>query len=182
MNHGHRCIISRMKTLALVLLLATVAQAQTLADAARKERERQAHLKSTRVIVAKGTPAPSTAPAKETQKPAAGSSTEPSAKETPAPSTAATTPEVTDPVKEWNDQVEKLKARIQELQDQETALQLQVNQVTNQFLAPVADQDSRAAAQAQLGETQSRLAAVQTELEQNQKTLDEMQAQGPPTK
>ena len=58
--------------------------------------------------------------------------------------------------------------------------QLQVNQLTNQFFAPVADQNSKDQAQARLGEAQNRLTAVQAELDQTKKTLDAMQLQGPP--
>jgi outer membrane protein TolC len=74
----------------------------------------------------------------------------------------------------------KLRVKVQELQDQERALQLQVNQLTSQFLAPVSDQTSRDQAQARIGETQNRLTAVRAELDQAKKTLDAMQLQGPP--
>jgi hypothetical protein len=80
----------------------------------------------------------------------------------------------------WNEDVAKLRAKVQELEDRERALQLQVNQLTDQFFAPVTDQNSKDQAQVRLGETQNSLMAVRTELEQTRKTLAAMQLQGPP--
>ncbi len=74
----------------------------------------------------------------------------------------------------------KLRAKIPELEDQERTLQLQVNEFTNQLLAPVSDQNAKDEAQTKIGETQSKLNAVRAELDLTKKTLDEMQAQGPP--
>lgn len=162
-----------------MLLLVISAEAQTVADIARQERERRAHLKDVRVIAAEGVPnaaAASTLPAGD-QKPAATD------KKTPAPAVSAPTPAavpLADPVKAWTERADKLRKKIQELQDEETALQLQMNQLTNQFFAPVADQNSKDQAQARLGQTQDRLTAVRAELDQTKKTLDAMQLQGPP--
>jgi hypothetical protein len=94
----------------------------------------------------------------------------------PTPAASA----LSDPVAKWNGEMGKLRAKIQDLVDQERSLQLQVNQLTNQFFAPVSDQASRDQAQASLGQTQNRLMAVRAELEQSKKTLDAMQLQGPP--
>lgn len=61
------CIMGAMKPLVMILLLATAAQAQTIADAARKERERQARVQSVRVITPEAAKAmlyPIPAPAK----------------------------------------------------------------------------------------------------------------------
>src|SRR6185295_5473321 len=48
-----KCIIEVMKPLVVILLLAVTVQAQTVADAARKERERQAKLRAapTKVVI-----------------------------------------------------------------------------------------------------------------------------------
>jgi len=48
------------------------------------------------------------------------------------------------------------------------------------MLAPVSDQNAKDEAQTQIGATQSKLNAVRGELDLTKKTLDEMQAQGPP--
>ena len=45
-----KCIIPPMKPLIVMLMIAASVHAQSLADAARKERERQAKLRPTRVI------------------------------------------------------------------------------------------------------------------------------------
>jgi len=174
-----KCIIETMKLLILTLFLTISAQAQTVADVARQERERRAHLKTTTVIAAEGVrnaTTVNTPPAGE-PKPVAPD------KKTPAPAVTAPTPgrvQPPDPVKDWTERAEKLRKKIQDLQDEETTLQLQVNQLTNQFFAPVADQNSKDQAQARLGEAQNRLTAVQAELDQTKKTLDAMQLQGPP--
>jgi hypothetical protein len=76
--------------------------------------------------------------------------------------------------------MEKLRARIPELEDQERTLQLQVNEFTNQMLAPISDQNAKDEAQTKIGAAQSKLNAVRAELDLTKKTLDELQAQGPP--
>lgn len=165
-----------MKPLILLLLLAVSVQAQTLADAARKERARQATIRSSQVITGKGTQTqstatPSAAPAKVAPK-------EPPKAVTPIPPPAPVV--VADPAAKWNAEVNRLRMKIQELEDRERTLQLQVNQLTNQIFAPVTDQNSRDQAQARLGEAQNSLTAVRAELDQTKKTLDAMQLQGPP--
>jgi outer membrane protein TolC len=89
---------------------------------------------------------------------------------------------VEDPAVKWQAETARLRKKIQDLEDQERTLQLQVTQLTNQFFAPVSDQTSRDQAQAQLGETQSKLTAVRADLDQTKKTLDALQLQGPPAK
>ena len=187
-----------MKALTLLLLLAVTVQAQTLADIARRERARQAGIRSSRVITGKGTqtqstgkqsPAQTTPPAASAaagQPPAAATPAAPAKeapKEAPKPAGApnrSAAPVIADPTAKWNEEVNRLRAKIQELEDQERALQLQVNQLTNQFFAPVTDQNSKDQAQARLGETQNRLTAVRTELDETKRALDAMQLQGPP--
>lgn len=184
-----------MRRLILLLVLAVPVQAQTLADAARMERARQARIRSSQVITGKGTQTQSTvtpptgqttppaAPTTGTPAPEAGPGApaqeppKPAARPTPTPAPAA--PAV-DPAAKWNAEANRLRAKIQELQDQERAVQLQINQLTNQFFAPVSDQNSRDQAQARLSETQNKLTAVRAELDQTKKALDAMQLQGPP--
>src|SRR5438105_13638841 len=71
-----KCIIGGMRALIVILLVAASVHAQSLADAARKERERRANLKPPQVVVkAEGTP--SAAPAPEAAKDANGPPTAP---------------------------------------------------------------------------------------------------------
>lgn len=186
-----KCIIGLMKPLVVILLLAISVQAQSLADAARKERERQAKLRPTRILTAEGV-AP-TAPAGAAGKAGEAKADEgkPGVTKPEEAKTAASTskdtskpqaPPSVDPNKTWNDDVEKLRAKVRDLQDQETALQLQQNDLTNQVFAPVTEPAAHDRAQAQLGENQQKLAAVRAELDQTRKTLDAMLLQGPPKK
>ena len=153
-----------MKVFLVILLVAVSVHAQSLADAARKERERRAHLKSAPVIQAEGAPSPAGAKAEEGKKP----------QEPPK------TP--VDPVKEYNDLLQKLRARVMVLQDDEAATQLQINDLANQINAPVVDQATKDQTLALLGDARQKLAAVRLELDQTRKTLDTMQLQGPPKK
>ncbi len=153
-----------MRAFLVILLVAVSVHAQSLADAARKERERRAHLKSAPVIQAEGAPSPAGAKAEEGKKP----------QEPPK------TP--VDPVKEYNDLLQKLRARVMVLQDDEAATQLQINDLTNQINAPVVDQATKDQTLALLGDARQKLAAVRLELDQTRKTLDTMQLQGPPKK
>ena len=153
-----------MRAFLVILLVAVSVHAQSLADAARKERERRAHLKSAPVIQAEGAPSPAGSKAEEGKKP----------QEPPK------TP--VDPVKEYNDLLQKLRARVMVLQDDEAATQLQINDLTNQINAPVVDQVTKDQTLALLGDARQKLAGVRLELDQTRKTLDTMQLQGPPKK
>ncbi len=179
-----KCIMRTMKPLILLLLLGVSVQAQTIADAARKERARQAHIRSAQVITGKGsernTATPPSVPATAPRPPAPTATPAVPAKPAVAPVPSPAPALVADPAAKWNAEVNRLRAKVQELQDQERSLQLQVNQLTNQFFAPVSDQSSRDQAQARLGETQNKLTAVRAELDQTKKALDAMQVQGPP--
>src|SRR5687767_8924604 len=64
------CMMGVMKPLILILLLATVTQAQTIVDAARKECERQARVETVRVFTPES--ARKFLPLDETAKPAEG--------------------------------------------------------------------------------------------------------------
>ena len=79
-----------------------------------------------------------------------------------------------------NAEIAKLQVRILDLENQERTLQLQVNQFTNQMLAPVTDQNAKDEAQTQIGAAQSKLNAVRAEMDVTKKTLVEVQTQGPP--
>jgi len=157
-----------MKPLLTILLIAVSVQAQSLADAARKERERQATLRPAITVKQAETPTSATAPPAETAKPK-----EPE-KVKPAPAA--------DPVEVWNAKVEQLRAKIRDLQDQETALQLQQTQLQNQVYAPVVDPAVKDQAQAELNNTLQQLAKVREDMDGSKKDLDAMQAQGPPKK
>jgi pyruvate/2-oxoglutarate dehydrogenase complex dihydrolipoamide acyltransferase (E2) component len=166
-----------MKSLALVLLLTIPLQAQTLADAARNERARQAGIRSSRMYQGKGTRTETTTPPPA---PAAA------APKTPAPAAPKAappkppSPPVSDPAAQRLAEMEKLRARIPELEDQERTLKLQVNEFTNQMLAPISDQNAKDEAQTKIGVAQSKLNAVRADLDLTKKTLDELQAQDPP--
>src|SRR5206468_2399363 len=58
-----------MRALIVILLMAVCVHAQSLADVARKERERRVHLKPALVIKAEGSPATAGGPATERRKP-----------------------------------------------------------------------------------------------------------------
>ena len=183
-----------MKPLIFLLLLTVPLQAQTLADAAKKERARQASLRSKQVYEGKGgqtvaaipaapgTPATTAAPAAAA--PGAAAPVAPAVpKETPKPAATAApapAPKPPDPAVKYAADQAKLRSKILELEDQERSLQLQVNQITNQLFAPVTDQNTRDQAQARLGEAQNKLTAVRKELDLTRKTLETLLAQGPP--
>ena len=173
-----------MKLLTLMLLISVSVQAQSLADAARKERDRRASLRPTRVIISTGAipePKPATAPAEPKTvdaKTGEAKETSDSSKQLPK----AQTPPPVDPVQVWNNQVNQLHTKIRALQNQEMALLLQQNQATNQVYAPVTDPVTQERSLAQLGAIQQQLAAVRKDLEDTKKMLDAMQLQGPPQK
>ena len=175
-----------MKPLILLLLFAITLEAQTLADAARKERQRQAQVQSKRVITTEDArsstlppPSPSGSSAAAELKPVAAPA--PSAASSVGP--AAKVPEVksADPAAKYQQDVAALRAKLRGLQDQETALQLQISEFTNKFYAPVTDTASRADAQARMGEAQNRLTTVRGDLDAARKALAAMEAQGPAT-
>jgi hypothetical protein len=178
-------MIGFIKPVIVMLLLITSVEAQTLADVARQERQRQARLRSTTRLVVVESSAPAAPPADPAQ-PAAGGA-KPEEGRTEQPSTPATAkpapppaPPRPDPAAEFNAQMDKLRARLRELQDQESSLQLQVSQITNQVFATITDPMTQQDAQTRLGETQQKLTGVRQELEQTRRALDQLQAQGPP--
>jgi DNA repair exonuclease SbcCD ATPase subunit len=150
-----------MKPLLVMLLLATSVQAQSIADAARQERERQAKVKSTMVFKETGPPP---APVEEKVVP------------------KANTPSTPDPLALWNARVDELRAKIKDLQEQEIALQLQQTQLQNQVSAPIIDPAAKEQAQNDVAQNMQQLAKVREDLDTSRKELDALQALGPPKK
>ena len=173
-----------MKPLVVMLLLAASVHAQTLADAAKKERERQSKSRSTRVIISSGTISESKPAAASAEQPRAtdakGAETKGAAPEPSKEIPKAQAPAPADPVQVWNNQLNQLRSKIRALQDQEMTLLLQQNQITNQVYAPVTDPATQERSLAQLGQIQQQIAAVRKDLEESKKMLDSMQLQGPP--
>ena len=180
-----------MKALAIVLLMAITVQAQTLADVARKERARREQLRNARILTYEN--APPSAPAVEPVQPkqaetpatpesgvAVGVPASPSPEAPPKLAPPPPKPPASDAIALWNEEMNRARRKVQELQDQEAALQLQINQLTNEFFAPVSDQSSKDQAQARLGATQNQLMAVRVELDNAKNTLATLQLQGPP--
>jgi len=159
---------------ALVIIVAAVSlQAQTgsspLMDAARKERERRAQTKSSTVYtdanshgltVGNVTTATATAATE-----AAAAAAEASAKAAEA---------APDPKAVREEEVRRLREKIQDLENQETALKLQINDFTNQVYAPVTTQDAKNDAQAKLGQSQAVLLDIQTELAHTRSDLQDL--------
>jgi len=156
-----------MKPLLAILLIAVSVQAQSLADAARKERERQAKLHPA-VIVNQAETTTVAAPPSDSAKP----------KE---PEKVKLAPDP-DPAEVWNARIQKLRADIRDLQDQEVALQLQQTQLQNQVYAPVVDPAIKDQAQGELNNTLQQLAKVREDLDADKKELDMLQLEGPPKK
>lgn len=153
-----------MKVLLVTLLLAVSVQAQSLGDVARRERLRQAHLKPDVVIKGQGFP-PSTALQPKGMQPEVEAVT-------PVPLTV-------DSTKEWNEQIRRLLAKIQDLQAMETATELQINELNNEIFAPVIDQSTKDQALASLEEAREKLAAVGLELSQTTQNLETIEILGP---
>jgi hypothetical protein len=156
-----------------ILWISGALQAQSIADAARQERQRQANLKAAHVVTPSGPV--------QVQEPKAADSTSavqgPQKEEPKKPSKPAV-----DPAEAWNKQLEELRTKVRALQDRELDLLMRQNETTNQVYAPVTDPASQERAQAQLADIQQQLAAVRKDLDEARKKLTAMQAQGPPKK
>lgn len=74
------------------------------------------------------------------------------------------------------EQIQKLQTKLRTLEDQETAIKLQINEFTNQVFAPVTDQTSKDQAVSKLGEAQAKLTNVQKEIDQTRASLRELEA------
>jgi hypothetical protein len=159
-----------MKALILLFLFAMTAEAQNLADIARAERQRQALVQSRQTFT------------NDNLNSAEARLTETTRATEPAPAGSAAAPQAAPAAAEqrFRDELERARARVRELQDQETALQLQVNQLTNQLFAPVTDQAMRDQAQMRIGDVQTRLTALRGELQLSQRILADLITQGSP--
>jgi hypothetical protein len=179
-----------MKLLSLLLVLAVSVQAQSIADAARKEKERRAKLQPAQVITVDNSKVE--APTPKTEETKAADAKAADAKAATPDSTKAGTPGFgkelpktqvpPDPVKIWNDRVAAIRARIQGLQDQAVAIQLQQNEATNQVYAVITYPATQERAQAQLAQIQQQAAMIRASLEEEKRTLDAMLLAGPPKK
>lgn len=145
-----------------MLLVAASVQAQSLADAARQERERQGKVKSAVIIKEQGSPVPAESSPNEL----------PKVDLPPEPDAAVL----------WNAKMDQLRNKIKDLQEQETALQLQRANLQNQVYAPVIDPVAKDQAQADLTENIQQMAKVREDLELTKKELDTMLVAGPPPK
>jgi len=163
-----------MKALLVMLLFTVTVQAQSIADAARKERERQANLHSNIVIKETGTPA-AEQPANDSAAPATEGAK-------PADSKDLSKVKIPDTVDLWNAKQDELRLKIRNLQDQEMALELQQTDVQNQVYAPVVDPVVKDQAQAALAQVQEKVAKVRDDLDSLRKELDLLQVAGPPKK
>jgi hypothetical protein len=181
-----------MKPLILMLLLAVSVEAQSLPEVARKERERQAKTKSIHVFTnedAKAAPTrpESTAPAGRLVS-AEGTPAKPA--ETPAAPATAPAPEPkpaqivivpgNDRVRRYNEDLARLRVRLVQLGDQSLAIQLQLVDLKNQFLAPVTDTITRNQVETRIQQGQQQLTATLSELEETRRAIQVMEAQGPP--
>ena len=172
-------IISDMKPLILILFVATSAQAQNIADAARQERARQSQIKSTRVFSDANThtmkpitpAAPPASPGADGKTPAApkGSAAAGVAGAVLNPTAAAA------PIDPLAEEMQKLRIRVRALEDQETSLKLQISDTTNQVYAPLSDAATHNEALTRLAETQAKLADVQKELAQDRANLQQLE-------
>jgi hypothetical protein len=175
-------IISDMKPLILILFVATSAQAQNIADAARQERARQSQIKSTRVFSDANThtmkpitpAAPPASPGADGKTPTAAPKGSAAAGVAGAAlnATAAAAAAPIDPLAE---EMQKLRIRVRALEDQETSLKLQISDTTNQIYAPLSDAATHNEALTRLAETQAKLADVQKELAQDRANLQQLE-------
>jgi hypothetical protein len=158
-----------MKSFILLLFVAIYSHAQSLPEMARRERQRQAA--QTPKVVFTGDKA------KESGSPAAAAGHQ-------APATAAAADKPASPVEErmkkYADELARLKAKIVELQDRETATHLRINDAKNQVLAPVTDPTSRQQAEVRLSQAQGQLGAIQKELADTRLALQVLESLGPP--
>jgi hypothetical protein len=168
--------------LALMLSTAVGVQAQTIADYARRERERQARVQATRVFTsedAKSNTTPVTIKPPDRLPPGATPGA-PTAEL--AEAAAPEPPAALDPVQVWTEETLKLRNKVRQLMDQETALQLEMNRASAQMNAPVTTQSAKDQASRVLLASQEKITAIRSELAQTRTELQEKDLQGPPQK
>lgn len=180
-----------MKSLLLLLAIAVCAEAQSIGDVARQERARQAATAS-RVFTMDDIKAPSSAATVGEASSETESKADSEDKETPdakadsksASEKAAPAVETVSPaeiLQKWNAEVGKVRARVRELQDEETQTQLQINEWTNKVYAPVTTQQARNQAQSGLAAAQKKLGDIRQGLSAVRNQLRAMESSGPPT-
>jgi len=160
-----------------MFLFAVAVEAQSLPDVARQERERRASLKPVFVLTPENLKESATA-STTTSTPVTDE-----AKQAPADDASAKKAEVArkeEAAKKYAELVSTLRVKIVALEDQQTAVQLLINDLKNQFLAPVSDSALQAQAQAKLDQAQIQLTATQRDLAETRKQLQLLEAQGPP--
>jgi hypothetical protein len=188
-----------MKPLVLILLVASYAAAQnnpTIADIARQERARRGQNAGTKVYTTADiktvppSPAPEpglgNTPAALIDAPAVGmlpvAGTAPAPGTAPATAASATEAPKEDPVQKWLAETEKLRNQLRQLVDQESATQLEINQITNRIYAPVTSVSERDRAQNELGIAQVRLQALRDQINKARAELQAREQEGPPKK
>jgi hypothetical protein len=184
-----------MKPLILMLLFAISASAQSITDLARHERERKANTTPTRVLNADTAREPMNAAPAETKpgetktsapkaaeaKPAAAAEpARPAGPEKPAATPASTPTPNEEALRKYTEELSYARAHVIELQDRQTALQLQQQDLKNAYLAPVTDPDTRAHAETQMTDVQTQIAETQRELAEALRQVQVLEAQGPP--
>jgi hypothetical protein len=190
-----------MKPLILILLAASYAAAQstpttpTIADIARQERARRGQNAGTKVYTMTDVKAAAPAgeapeggaalgdtPAAQINAPAVGT-VPPAGPNATAPTAAAPTePPKEDPVQKWLEETEKLRAQIRQLNDQESATQLEINSITNRIYTPVTSVPERDRAQAELAVAQNKLQALRDQISKARAELQVREQAGPPKK
>lgn len=181
----------------LILLAASYAAAQnnpTIADIARQERARRGQNTGTKVYTTADiktlppSPAPEpglgNTPAAVIDAPAVGMLPVAGAAPAGATPSAAAAPEAAkeDPVQKWLEETEKLRAQLRLLVDQESATQLEINQITNRIYTPVTSVSERDRAQNELGIAQVRLQALRDQITRARAELQAREQAGPPKK
>jgi len=160
-------MISAMKPLTLILLVSLSCGAQTLVDAANQERARQAKLKSTRVYTDQNA---------HTIRPLVVLSAEAKAPPTPpAPVAQAAAPAASALSPAENELLQKNRAKLRALEDQETAVKIQINDLTNQVYAPVTDQTTKDQGLNKLGDAMTKLTTIQRDIDQTRISLQELE-------
>jgi 3-oxoacyl-ACP reductase-like protein len=171
-----------MKPLILMLLFVIAVEAQSLPEVAQKERVRQAKVKSVHVYTNEDAKTAPTRP-ESTTAAAPAQATAPSAPAA-APAPAAKPAEIVivpnDRVRKYNEDLARLRARAVQLGDQSTTLQLQLVDLKNQFLAPVTDTITRSQTQTRIEQVQQQLVATENQLVETRRSIQVMEALGPP--
>lgn len=170
-----------------MLSIASSVQAQTIADAARKERERQARVQATRVFTnedaKRNSPIPEPKP-EDTRLPPGAKPGEAAAADAAEAAEAAAAAEPPapgpDPVQVWNEDMRKLREKVRQLMDQETALQNEMNRASAQINAPVTTQSAKDQAARTLAAAQEKLTGVRNELAKARSEVSDKDLQGPP--